>query len=69
MKGYQNKRLNEKDEFVKIQKMYENNTGVHDHMDLITFAQNYYDGLLKKFTDCRQFWTPESLSQFLKSTN
>lgn len=64
MRGYQNKKLNEMAEFVKIQKMYENNTGIHDRMDLIAFAQKYYDDLIKKFTDCRQFWTSERLSNF-----
>lgn len=60
------KKLNRKNEFERMQVMYENSKGIHDSMDLITFAQNYYDGQIKKFEELRNFWTPTELQRFLR---
>lgn len=58
------KELNRKSEFEKMQRMYENSTGVHGHMDLVTFAWNYYNDQIKKFEELRNFWTPSELQKF-----
>lgn len=60
------KKLNRKSEFEKMQKMYENSTGIHGHIDLVTFARNYYDGQIRKFEELRNFWTPSELQRFLQ---
>lgn len=61
------KKLNNEKEFERMQKLYENSTGIHSRMDLLAFAQNYYDGLLRKFQELRNFWTPEELAKFLQT--
>lgn len=58
------KELNRKSEFEKMQRMYENSTGIHGHMDLVKFAWNYYNDQIKKFEELRNFWTPSELQRF-----
>ena len=63
------KKLNRYLEFQRMQKLYENSLPKVQHMDLITFAWNYYNDQIKKFEELRNFWTAEELSKFLKPTD
>ena len=63
------KKLNRYLEFQRMQKLYENSLPKVQHMDLITFAWNYYNDQIKKFEELRNFWTTEELSKFLKPTD
>lgn len=60
------KKLNRYLEFQKMQKLYENSLPKVQHMDLLTFAWNYYNDQIKKFEELRNFWTAEELAKFLK---
>ena len=63
------KKLNRYLEFQRMQKLYENSLPKVQHMDLLTFAWNYYNDQIKKFEELRNFWTAEELSKFLKPTD
>ena len=60
------KKLNRKFEFERMQKLYANSLPKVQHMDLVTFAWNYYNDQIKKFEELRNFWTPDELQKFLK---
>lgn len=60
------KKLNRYLEFQRMQKLYENSLPKVQHMDLLTFAWNYYNDQIKKFEELRNFWTADELQKFLK---
>lgn len=59
------KTLNKRYEFERMQKMYQNSLPKVAHMDLVTFAWNYYNDQIKMFEEYKRFWTPSELAKFL----
>lgn len=61
-------KLTRKD-FEQMQSIYEraNAKGKYKHMDLQTFAWNYFDAAVKRAEAQREAWTAESLKEFLSS--
>ena len=60
------KKLNKKQEFEKMQKMYNNCTGVKDKMDFATFTFKYYDDMIKKYEECRDYWSSTEWHKFME---
>jgi len=60
------KKLNKKQEFEKMQKMYDNCTGVKDKMDFATFTFKYYDDMIKKYEECRDYWGSTEWHKFME---
>ena len=60
------KKLNKKQEFEKMQKMYNNCTGVKDKMDFATFTFKYYDDMIKKYEECRDYWGSTEWHKFME---
>ena len=60
------KKLNKKLEFEKMQKMYNNCTGVKDKMDFATFTFKYYDDMIKKYEELREYWGSTEWHKFME---
>jgi len=60
------KKLNKKQEFEKMQKMYNNCAGLKDKMDFATFTFKYYDDMIKKYEELREFWGSTEWHKFME---
>ncbi len=60
------KKLNKKQEFEKMQKMYNNCAGLKDKMDFATFTFKYYDDMIKKYEECRDYWGSTEWHKFME---
>ena len=60
------KKLNKKQEFEKMQKMYDNCTGLKDKMDFATFTFKYYDDMIKKYEELREYWGSTEWHKFME---
>lgn len=60
------KKLNKKQEFEKMQKMYDNCIGLKDKMDFATFTFKYYDDMIKKYEECRDYWGSTEWHKFME---
>jgi hypothetical protein len=60
------KKLNKKQEFEKMQKMYDNCIGLKDKMDFATFTFKYYDDMIKKYEELREYWGSTEWHKFME---